>query len=123
MIGNPDIENQLDTEEALEKSKKPRMIAAPLKNDIGEQNSFVNVIIHLLHYTTEIPEFLQKRRLRPRWQSAYRNRTRCLQGPVVDGICDAGDRKQFIRKQVPTLSPQAWGIAGRTRKTSFGKVT
>ena len=112
MIGNPDIENQLDTEEALEKSKKPRMIAAPLKNDIGEQNSFVNVIIHLLHYTTEIPEFLQKNnfKIEPQYNLLYllqqllikysklTNPDEYSKIPEGERICDVYDLRKELEK-------------------------
>lgn len=55
-----DLENQLETEELLRAKRKPKFIAAPFKDDIGEQNSYVNVIIHLLHYIPQIPEYVEK---------------------------------------------------------------
>ena len=36
-----------------------KLISAPFKNDIGEQNCFVNVIIHALHYTFPIQNFFE----------------------------------------------------------------
>lgn len=39
---------------------KQNTLAAPMKNDIDDQNCYVNVIIHTLHYIPEIFEFLTK---------------------------------------------------------------
>lgn len=37
-----------------------KLVAAPFQNEIGEQNCFLNVIIHCLHYTPEIDLFFEQ---------------------------------------------------------------
>ena len=39
------------TETNEESSEQEFLLSAPFKNDIGDQNCFVNLILHLFHYT------------------------------------------------------------------------
>ena len=40
--------------------KKESLISVPMANNIGEENSFFNAIIHMLYFTSEILEFLEE---------------------------------------------------------------
>ena len=43
----------------IDPNEPDKLISAPFKNDIGEQNCFVNVIIHALHYTFPIQFYFE----------------------------------------------------------------
>ena len=47
------------TETNEESSDQEFLLSAPFKNDIGDQNCFVNVILHLFHYTPELKFYFE----------------------------------------------------------------
>ena len=49
-----------ETDKADDNGIVTKFIAAPFQNDIGEQNCFLNVIIHALHYTEPIDKFFNE---------------------------------------------------------------
>ena len=59
-ILNPSLNNITNTSSFNRESKRESLQSVPLANNIGDENSFFNSIIHMLYFTPEIFIFLEE---------------------------------------------------------------
>ena len=57
---NKQLLNQNNNITSSSNPKKDVLSAVPLANNIGDENSFFNAIIHMLYFTPEILEYLEE---------------------------------------------------------------